>query len=451
MISGENVRSVTLDLLMECEREPLHLALGRTLSKHQYMDKKERAFISRLAKGTMERRLTLDQMIDGLSSVKVSKMKPVIRNILRMTAYQIFFMPSVPDPAACNEAVALAKKRGFRALSGFVNGVSRNLSRNKEAFEKRLREDGRDIPSLSFKYAMPEWLCRRFVRDYGFSKTVESFQWFLDEHPITARLCRREGHQPDAAAFLVDMIADGVIVEKSRLLPNVFKISGYDHPAALKPFQEGRCYIQDESSMLAVLAAGIRPADHVIDVCAAPGGKSLLAAEYATDGWVEARDLTDAKIQMIEENIRRLNAGHIRVRKQDARIVTEEYVDQADVVLADLPCSGLGVIGRKPDIKYRITPDDIGALAGLQKEILTAAAAYVKPGGTLIYSTCTVSREENEENARYAAEKLGLIPESLKPYIPKALWGSGAASGRLTLLPGEYGTDGFFIARFRRK
>ena len=153
MISGENVRGIALDILMESESKASHLVLGRTLSKYQYMDKKERSFISRLTKGTIERRLTLDAMIGSYSSVKIGKMKPLIRNLLRMTAYQIYYMPAVPDAAACNEAVTLAKKRGFRNLSGFVNGVSRSMARHKEDFQARMADDGKDIKTLSFKYA----------------------------------------------------------------------------------------------------------------------------------------------------------------------------------------------------------------------------------------------------------------------------------------------------------
>ncbi len=451
MISGENVRGIALDILMESESKASHLVLGRTLSKYQYMDKKERSFISRLTKGTIERRLTLDAMIGSYSSVKIGKMKPLIRNLLRMTAYQIYYMPAVPDAAACNEAVTLAKKRGFRNLSGFVNGVSRSMARHKEDFQARMADDGKDIKTLSFKYAMPEWLCRRWVGVYGLENAIRTFSWFLEDHPTTVRLHRQSGEDGQADAFLETMAAEGIRTEISALIPFAFKIQGYDHLTALRPFQDGQCYIQDESSMLAVLAAGIRPSDRIIDVCAAPGGKSILASEYLKDGWIEARDLTEAKVERIRENIQRTHAEHIRTRVQDARIFVKEDEGQADIVLADLPCSGLGVIGRKPDIKYRITQEDIKALSLLQKEILAVAVRYLKPGGTLIFSTCTVSREENEENVRYMTEELGLIPESLDPYLPEALQGKGTAKGQLLLLPGAYDTDGFFIARLRRK
>ena len=192
-----------------------------------------------------------------------------------------------------------------------------------------------------------------------------------------------------------------VTAVQNTLVTEAFELKGYDYLGALPEFQEGLCTVQDVSSMLAVKAAGIKPSDKVIDVCAAPGGKSIQASELLEDGEITARDLTENKVALIEENILRMGAEHIQAQCQDALEFVAEDEGTADVVIADLPCSGLGVIGRKPDIRYRMSREDMKSLARLQREILTVVSRYVKPGGTLIYSTCTVNPEENEENVRW--------------------------------------------------
>ena len=204
--------------------------------------------------------------------------------------------------------------------------------------------------------------------------------------------------------------------------------------------------------MLVAKAAGVKPTDQVIDVCAAPGGKSIQISELLNDsGHIISRDLKEAKVEMIRENIRRMAAEHITDECQDALIFRPEDKEGADVVIADLPCSGLGVIGRKADIKYRMSREDMKALAGLQRDILSVVSGYVKPGGYLIYSTCTVNPEENEENVRWFQENFSFEPESLAEILPGGIDTDTMDRGYIQLMPGEYGTDVFFIARFRRR
>ena len=262
----------------------------------------------------------------------------------------------------------------------------------------------------------------------------------------------------------------GVAVTKAPYLPYALQIEGYDYLGALPEFREGLFQVQDVSSMLAVEAAGVKPGDYCMDICAAPGGKSLLLAEKTgPEGLVDARDLTEYKAELIRENARRLGAENIRVSVRDASVPDGISEGKADVLIADLPCSGLGVLGKKTDLKYRMTREQQEELAALQRNILSTAQAYVKPGGTLVYSTCTIGRAENEENVRWFLEHFPYEPVSLKGCLPEELTEkltegqtlpesfSGEApektmeQGYLQLLPGVYPCDGFFIARFRKK
>lgn len=443
MNSSENLRDIVCDLLLEIEREqtPSHVAIRRMLEKYQYLDSGERRFISRLTRGTLERRISLDWLIERFSSVRVRKMKPVIRTILRMSVYQIKYMDGVPDSAVCNEAVKLAKKRGFKNLSGFVNGILRNMLRHPEKM---------DLPENNFSvyYSQPQWLADYWTDCYGEEKTKAMFEWFLGEQPVTVRVCK---NRMAPEKFAGRMEAEHVEAIQNPLIPEAFALKGFDYLGALEEFREGLCTVQDVSSMLVAKAAGVKPTDMVIDVCAAPGGKSIQISELLDDGGlVISRDLTDAKVSLIEENIRRMGAAHIRAECQDALTFRPEDRESADIVIADLPCSGLGVIGRKADIKYRMSREDMKSLADLQKKILTVVQAYVKPGGCLIYSTCTVNPEENEENVRWFRESFPFEPESLEKFLPEGIYSDTMEQGYIQLMPGEYGTDGFFIARFRR-
>ena len=443
MTDSENLRDIVCDLLLEITREqtPSHVAIRRMLEKYQYLGSGERRFISRLTRGTLERQISLDWMIERFSSVKVRKMKPVIRTILRMSVYQIQYMDGVPDSAVCDEAVKLAKKRGFKNLSGFVNGILRNMIRNPEKL---------DLPenNLSIYYSQPQWLADYWTACYGEENTRKMFQWFLEEQTLTVRVCR---NRLTPEAFAERMARQGVEAIPNPLVREAFALRGFDYLGALEEFQEGLCTVQDVSSMLVAGAAAVKPADRVIDVCAAPGGKSIQLGELLDDGGlVISRDLTDAKVGMIEENIRRMGASHVRAECQDALVFRPEDKETADVVIADLPCSGLGVIGRKADIKYRMNRENMKALADLQKKILTVVQAYVKPEGCLIYSTCTVNPEENEENVRWFQEHFPFETESLTGLLPEGIDSDTMERGYIQLLPGEYGTDGFFIARFRR-
>lgn len=445
-----DVRSIALEILMEItqEKEYSHIAIRNALNKIRYYPKQDRAFLNRLVEGTVEYMVQIDYVLNQYSSVKVNKMKPVIRNILRSGVYQLLFMDSVPDSAACNEAVKLAQKKGFYNLKGFVNGILRTVSREKDHITFPDRE--RDLSNhLSIRYSMPLWLVERWLGQFGPDVTERMLQDFLVDHPLTVR-CQRYRMNPEMT--LNSLRQQGVTVTKAPYVEDAWYLSDYEELEGLKSFVMGRIAIQDVSSMLVGEAAAPKKGDIVIDLCAAPGGKSIHVADKMEGyGHVSARDLTDYKVELIRENIHRMQMINVTAEKRDATILDRESVESADIVLADLPCSGLGVIGKKTDMKYRVTPDRIQELALLQKQMLHHAASYVKPGGVLIYSTCTITPEENEQNVQWFLENYPFEAESLDPYLCEELHSETTAKGWLQLLPGVHQCDGFFLARLRKR
>ncbi|MCM1064181.1 MAG: 16S rRNA (cytosine(967)-C(5))-methyltransferase RsmB [Eubacterium sp.] len=461
---ADNIREIVLDTLLELEKggEYSHRLIRAVLDKYDYLDSRDKSFIKRLAEGTIERQIELDYDLDHISSLPVQKMKSLIRCLLRMSAYQLLYMDTVPDSAVCNEAVKLAGKRGFRNLQGFVNAVLRNLSKQKGTIPL---PDAQKEPEryLSVKYSMPVWLVGLWLSEYGREVTERILSGLMRVHPVSVRFSSglSEQEREDRVAQLARA---GVKVTQSPCLPYVYSMEHGDNISVLPGFAEGVFTVQDASSALAVEAAEIRDTDLVMDICAAPGGKSILAAEKAYK--VLARDVSIEKTDVIEENIRRMGAENIEVQVFDATEFDSRYEEKADVVLMDVPCSGLGVMGRKRDIKYRVTPEGLKDLAQLQRRIVDSSWRYVKPGGTLIYSTCTIHSEENEAMVRYISENLPFEPVSLENVLPSMLWerkremGAGKGQALLTekqqaaciqLLPGYMECDGFFFARFRRK
>lgn len=448
MADNINTRAIVYDMLMSVEKEntPSHLLLSQTLMKYQYLDKRDRAFISRLFRGTLEYEIFLDGVIRQFSSVRLNKIKPPIKVILRMSVYQILKMDHIPDAAACDEAVKLTRKRGLKNLSGFVNGVLRNISRNKEAIHY---PDPEKTPAayISMRYSVPEWLAEMWLRDYGFEMTAEMGQAMLDDQKTTVRV--RDSQ--NMAAVKEALRSEGLNIEEGCMLPEALHLSGYDYLGNVGPFADGRITAQDESAMLAAVAAGIAGGESIIDVCAAPGGKSMHMADILKgSGQVSARDLTEAKVLKIQENLKRTGLKNVSAEVKDALVFYPEDAQKADIVMADLPCSGLGVMGRKADIKRSVTPEKITALAALQREILSVVQHYVKPGGVLVYSTCTVSKAENEENMQWFEEHFPFGLESLDAYVPEKVRNEQTKAGWIQILPGQYQSDGFFIARFRR-
>lgn len=434
MSDSVNTRELILDILMEVTEHQgySHIILRDVLNKYAYLSRQERAFIARISEGTLERMLEMDMILNQFSKTKVKKMKPVIRNILRMSVYQIKYMDSVPDSATCNEAVKLAVRRGLGGLKGFVNGVLRNISRNKDQIRYPLEEKEPE-EYLSVTCSVPLWIVQQWTQEYGYDRTKQMCQSFLESAPLSIRTNLQ---QTTPQHLKKKLEKEGVSVEENPEFSYAFFISGYDRLDALEAFCEGLFSVQDMASMYVAEAADVQPGAYVIDVCAAPGGKSMhLAEKLQGTGMVEARDLTEYKVDLMEENIARCQLKNMKAVQWDATIKDADSVEKADVVIADLPCSGLGVMGRKPDIRYRVTPEDVQALAALQRKILSVVQEYVKPGGTLVYSTCTVTRAENDGNVQWFGEQ---YPEFQFENMRQ-------------LYPGEGRHDGFFIAKWKKQ
>lgn len=457
-----NERELALAILLEIEKgEKSHIALRQVLEKYQYLGKQERAFLTRLTEGTVERQMELDYIINQFSKVKTKKMKPVIRNLLRLAVYQMKYMDNVPDSAACNESVKLAVKKGFGSLRGFVNGVLRNISRNlDQVIYPDPEKDAAEY--LSVKWSMPLWIVELWMKDFGKEKTEEIVAGFYEERPTTIRVNEAQITKEELADKLA---AEGVTVEEHPFLDAALLISGYDYLGALDSFVEGDFQVQDASSIQVAESAGIKAGDYIIDICAAPGGKALHAAQILAAcenvdgsgagtcgesacgadgsqnpecagkrGHVEARDLTEYKVDLIWDNIDRMGFDNIEAVQMDATVYDADSEEKADVLIADLPCSGLGVLAKKTDLKYKMNEAAEGELVQLQRTILQTVHSYVKPGGTLIYSTCTVCKAENTENAAWFAEN---FPEFTLEWEKQ-------------MFPSQV-SDGFYIAKFNRR
>ena len=443
-------RELALDLLLEVERTGAYAGnlIRETLEKYDYEDPREKAFFKRLTESTLEHGIAVDWALNACSKVPVERMKPLIRALLRLSACQILFLENVPDRAVCDEAVKLAKKRGFSQLSGFVNGVLRTLIRKKGEIAL---PDAQNDPQgyLSVRYSMPRWLIALWEGQYGQERTKTMLEALEERRPVTIRFCRMT--EEDEAAAAETIRKSGVSVEPHPFWPRAWELGAFSGAASLPGYREGLFYIQDAASMMAVAAAGIRPGMRVLDLCSAPGGKTVLAAEYAGEtGVVRAGDLSEKRLLKTAENTARMGLSNVEIRQWDARVFQPDQEEWADVLLADLPCSGLGVIGRKKDIRYRIRPSDLADLAKLQREILSASWRYVKKGGILLYSTCTVNRGENEETVRFLTKQAPFLLESLDFCLPDSMKSRETAAGMLQLFPGQYHTDGFFMARLRR-
>ncbi len=480
MNKADNEREIALEILMRMDSEGAypHSLLRDVLDRYDYLLPQQKARIKQMTEGVTERRITLDHILNQYSSLPVPKMKPLIRSLLRLSAYQILYMDQIPDSAAVNEAVLLAEKRNFGSLKSFVNGILRRLATEKdnlplpkeeESFlflgdkekeqewtKKQRKSVSAEAASyLSVTYSMPLHLCGMWLKTYGYGKTKQILEAFLQVRPVTIRV---DDRVEDVASLYEQMKqeSDGRLeIKPHRLLPYAAELLHTDNLRYLYGYEEGAFTVQDVSSMLVTEIAELRKGDRVIDVCSAPGGKALHAAgrlHHLGGGEVVARDLSDAKCQRILENVSRMQLEDtITVQKWDATVFDPDLEEEADVLFCDLPCSGLGIIGRKTDIKYGVTPESMASLVELQQQILSTVWRYVKVGGTLIYSTCTIHAEENEKQLQWILENLPFEAVSIKELLPLELQQEKTTDqGYLQLLPGTYDTDGFFLARLRR-
>lgn len=444
-----NLREIVLDILLEWEEGQTfsHILLQNVLQKYDYLEGRDKAFIKRVAQGTIERKIQIDYILNLFSSVPVHKMKKVIRAILRSSVYQLLFMDSIPDSAVCNEAVKLANKRKFASLKGYVNGVLRQIARQKDSIT--LPDSELDYTKyLSVRYSMPEFLVSRFLEWYG-KETEDILAAFLEQHPITIRFASHLTEN-DILAYETEWKKRGVVVSDHPYVKLARKLEKVEGIASLPGFDEGAFVVQDVSSMLVCACAGIEKGMSIIDVCAAPGGKTLHAADMiGKDGLVKAFDVSAMKVDRILENVERMGYENVSAEESDATIFREDLVESADVVIADVPCSGLGVIGKKQDIKYRIDEAALDEITELQRQILNNVWQYVKKGGTLMYSTCTMNPEENEKMVAWMEEQFPLKREKIDSLLPEEL-ALSVQNNTLQLKPGIHDCDGFFITKLKR-
>lgn len=468
-MAEENTRLLVLDILLEVEKKNIFVkdALHKVLNNRQFMSKQDRAFITRMVEGVTEYQVRLDYVIDCYSSKKVQKCKPLIRCVLRMGVYQILYMDGVPDEAACNECVRLTKKRGFQNLSGFVNGVLRSIARNRDQITfPKWEEDF--VSFLSVEYSMPVWIVQHMSDWYGVEKTKKILQASLETADLTIRV---NTAKTDKESLISKWQEKGIEVSDGYYVPEALHLKNINYPRRIPGFLDGEFFIQDESSMLLYHLAdaerecirkenSLLETDHegrteplrILDLCAAPGGKSTHFAQMlGKRAVIEARDVSDKKIELIMENIERLGLNNIHTVKWDALVPDQSRDAWADIVIADLPCSGFGIFSKKNDIKYHIKEQQLTELANLQRTMLTNAARYVKPGGLLLYSTCTVNPAENKENAEWFLEHFPFDPVDIREAVPKELKASVFKENMLQLLPGDVKCDGFFIAKYRRQ
>lgn len=400
-------------------------ALEAGLRKIQFDDKRDRAFITRLVEGTTEYRLQIDEIIKHLTTTKLNKMKPAIRNILRMGIYQIRYMDSVPERAAVNESVRLAKAHKLAGLSGFVNAILRNVSRKKEEIDELIES------KLSIKYSIPGWIVNLLQNSYGEEMAEKILISLYEDRPTTIRVNRVV---TDKEALKKKLIEAGITVAESEEAEDALLISGYDFIRRIPGYKTGDFSVEDISSMLSVVATGVKEGDKVLDVCAAPGGKTAYFAEKGAR--VRSRDISEDKLELIRENVERLKIDdRVICERKDALVRDTNSIGVYDIVLCDVPCSGLGVMGRKNDIKYRVSPQNLVALSKMGLKMLNVSSEYVKHGGILSYSTCTINPEENERNVeRFLKDN--------KEYekIEERLF-----------LQGRDDTDGFYYCIMKRK
>lgn len=442
----DKVRNLAVRILSEVNEEGAYanVALARNLKKAA-LSEIDRRFLTELAYGAIKAGGTLDWMIRHYVNRPIRKIPPMIRNILRLGFYQLFYMDKVPASAACNESVELAKKYGHPGLVKFVNAVLRSAVRAPEkcAFPSG---KGHATEELALRSFHPQWLVRRWVKAFGYDAACalcafDNEDAVLSLRTNTLKVTREE--------LLATLVAEGAEAEASHWAPEGILCRSHGALGSMDALAQGLFQVQDESSMQVAHVVAPRPGEFVIDCCSAPGGKTThLAALMKNEGRIVAGDVYEHKLARIEENAARLGISIIDTELLDARDVGRRFHQQADRVLVDAPCSGLGVLRRKPDARWKKSEADIAKLPQLQLDILTSAAAAIRPGGVLVYSTCTMAHEENEE---VVEAFLATHPEFMLVETGAFLPMRPREGQMVQLYPQVDGTDGFFIARMERK
>lgn len=450
-VQGGGARGAALEVLTNVFEHGAYSNLSAdAVLRKAPLDARDRAFASALVYGTVSRVISIDRLLTDVSSMPLTKMEPKVRNILRMGVWQLVFSRSVPPHAACSESVELAKAVSNKGAVGMVNGILRRIASHPP-----------EIASWDYamRHALPVWLADR-LQAWSGSEVAESIAQASNEPPrLTLRVNRL---RCDLAALEQSLSEEGVVCRAAAFHPDALTVDLSGRPLdSLQSFSEGWFMAQDEAAMLVSTVADPEPEQQVLDVCAAPGGKSCHIAELTGDtARILACDLHAARLRLVEENAHRLGLTSIRTCVSDAAEPPAGHpaTERMDLVLCDVPCSGLGLLARKPEIRLIPDPGDWESLIEIQRAILSASAEKVKPGGTLVYSTCTINPDENVRQADWflSSQSGRFSPEGFSDRLPEALVRLDpalvrqASEGRMQLLPGVHPCDGFFIARFRR-
>lgn len=450
-MSKITARELALKVLKAVEEEGAYanLALNKVLEK-QRPDKLDRAFATELTYGTLRSLNTLDWVLAQFTRQPLSSQTSTVRNILRLGVYQLMFMDRVPPSAACNEGAEMARKHGHSGAVKFVNGVLRNVSRRIKEIKFPGLEDN-PVEHISLRYSHPAWMVQRWLKEFGEEETIALCRANNEPAPNTVRTNTLKITRVELAERLR---SEGLLVSETAYAPEGLNIEGFFSLGSLTAFREGFIQVQDESSMLAGRALMPSPGSMVIDSCSAPGGKTTHLAQLMENrGEILAVDIHPHKLALIKENCSRLGITIVEGLTGDARELPEKFHNRADFVLVDAPCSGLGVLRRRPDARWRKEPGQIPAIVKLQAEILEGASRCVKEGGVMVYSTCTITREENlGQVEEFLARHPEFKTEDLTSLLPGGLDLEGTlARGYLQILPHRHGMDGFFIARMRKK
>ncbi|WP_438317468.1 16S rRNA (cytosine(967)-C(5))-methyltransferase RsmB [Sporosarcina sp. FA9] len=438
-----NVRDAALSILMEINNNQAYsnLLLHRTIEKYT-IEAKDRGLLTELTYGTLQQRMTLDYYLEPFVH---GKLDGWVRELLRLSLYQIVYLTKIPSHAVVHEAVEIAKRRGHKRIAPTVNGILRSVLRKGVRSVEEIEDD---LTRISIETSHPEWLIKRWIELYGIEQTTIMAHANNSPARMTMRVNTAKTTRDEVIASLE---AEEVEVRKGEVIEECI-VSSSGNPTKTKAYQKGFLTIQDESSMLPVTALDVHPGMKVLDMCAAPGGKTTHIAEKMKDqGEVFAHDIHDHKLQLIEENAKRLGLTSITTKSGDSRNLVEVYGESTfDRILVDAPCSGLGVIRRKPEIKYVKTEADFEGLVKIQSELLDVASKLIKPDGIIVYSTCTVEYAENSGVVDGFLERHVDMEKIPLPHL------DGNAKleikdNTLQVLPQHFESDGFFVAAFRKK
>ena len=441
----DKARDTAVKILNEVHEKGAYanVALVRELRRAGLEDR-DRRFVTELVYGAVKAGDTLDWILRRYVDRPLRKIEPMVCDILRLGIYQLFYLDKVPASAACNTAVDLAKKYSNAGTAKFVNAVLRTAVRQPE---KAVFPSGKGhgVEELALKSQHPYWLVKRWVKEFGFHEARDLCAFNNGEPVLSVRTNTLKTNREE---LLAQLAQQGAEAECSIWTPEGIRITRHGSLDALTPLQQGLCQVQDESSMLVAHVVNPQPGEFVIDCCSAPGGKTThMAALMQDKGRIVAGDVYEHKLARIKENTERLGIHIVETQLIDARQVGDTYPEQADRVLVDAPCSGLGVLRRKPDARWNKTAAEIDALPALQLEILMSAAKAVKKGGVLVYSTCTIEAAENQEVVQaFLLKQPGFVLEDTGSFLP----GEKRQEKMVQLYPQHDGTDGFFIARMRR-